>query len=106
MKRTPMLPRNPAFPSFGPTTFAFVASTFPSPLWLDSDVARINTRINTQVWPVCQDWSNSYVRPKAAIPKEAACGARGGDPPADHRERRRAAWDRRPRLHLDEGGRR
>src|SRR6266540_2281014 len=49
MNLTPILPRKPAFPSLGPTTFAPVVASITSPFWLNTTVARNLYHI----WPRC-----------------------------------------------------
>jgi AcrR family transcriptional regulator len=55
---------------------------------------------------MCQYSGDSYGRRKAQVPDEAACGARGAYPAPDHRERGRAARQRRSGANLDQGVRR
>src|SRR3954468_9667656 len=103
MKRAPMLPRNPDFPSSGPTIFgAVVASIWASPLigqWCCG-------KFLPQVFEICQDSRDTYDRRNEKVREEAPRGARGGDAAAHHGDGRGAARDGRAGAHLDQRDRR
>src|SRR5205085_578736 len=99
MKRTPMLPRKPALPSAGPRTRPEVACI----------VASFHrTVMSRQLYArrgVCQYSENTNARRNAFISNAAPRRVTAPDPPAHHRERRRAPRDRWPFANVDQRGR-
>src|SRR4051794_10498752 len=90
MKRTPMLPRKPAFPSVGPTILTPVAVSIRGLLFI-GQLCRAKV---------------TYDHREAQVRNEAACRARRADAAADHRERGRVAREAWPRPDVGQRSRR